>query len=607
MNRRLPRQDRQRLSPSQRPLGYRRAAWIAFFSLGLQVVASGIVPLVIAQNPPPAAPESAGPEFKSASEKEQLEMLRRLLGVEAPAPQPAPAPEPAKAETPPPEPTPAVQVETPPAPAPEPTPEVKTKAPAKPAPAPKAKPAPKPKPKPVVKPKPTPKPAAKPKVEPKAKPAPEPELEEAAEPTPTPQQEPAEAAEATPPAVDATAVSSTDLPPVGTIIDSKNAERWSDLLTPSVRWSIGRGTRLEVAPTVPIAMEPMRAEATERYHAQVQLSKDKKSMVNHVAGLPFPGVTDSDPDAAIKLMFNFEQRLVIDDVDGRNFGCVTGEIDVNEGLRPERNYRMEHFRRLFHTGRLINDPKPVWKTPENIRYRESLGPLGEPFDLKGAGFSYNRYLDPARQDDSWLYFPQQRRVRRLSTAQRSEGVFGQDVDLDSYAGFAGNPAWFDWQLLGKKTLLMPLHAKNQPVKWGAKPADFMFEDIWEPREVYIIAARSLLPGYNFSLRIIYVDAQSFLIPITEVYDHSGQLWRAYVQQTKVGRKPMPYAKEAVYDFDVFFVQAVIVFDLQQEHATFCEWPAPDAPTEEVWYYWQGDDGGSQPEDFDVAAFIPTGR
>jgi len=354
-------------------------------------------------------------------------------------------------------------------------------------------------------------------------------------------------------------------------------------------------------------MEPARAEATERYHSQVTLTKDKKGMLNHVAGIPFPGVTESDPDAAIKLMFNFEQRIVLDDVDGRNFACVTGPIDVVRGVMPERNYRVGHFTRLFYTGRLLVDPKPVWKTPENLRYRERLGLLSEPFDLKGAGFTYNRYLDPSRQDDSWLYLPQSKRVRRLSTAQRSEGVFGQDVDLDSYAGFAGNPAWFDWQLLGKKTLLLPLRAKHQPVKWGDKPADFLFDDVWEPRETYIIAARSLLPGYNFSLRVIYVDAESFIIPITEVYDHNGQLWRAYIQQTKTdSNKAMPYAKDAVYDFNTFFVAAVTVFDLQQQHATACEFPAPDAPTEETWYYWRGEEN-VRPEDFDAAGFIQAGR
>src|SRR5262249_21204255 len=153
-------------------------------------------------------------------------------------------------------------------------------------------------------------------------------------------------------------------------------------------------------------------------------------------------------------------------------------------------------------GRLYVEPKPELPNPEGVRYREMLGPLLEPFDLKGAGFTYMRYLDPNKQDDSWLYFPQLKRVRRLSTAQRSEGIFGQDVDLDSYGGFAGNPAWTSWTYLGKKTILVSMHAEGAPSGFEAKPADFFPKDVWEPREVHVILGISKLGGYNFGRRII---------------------------------------------------------------------------------------------------------
>ncbi len=157
-------------------------------------------------------------------------------------------------------------------------------------------------------------------------------------------------------------------------------------------------------------------------------------------------------------------------------------------------------------------------------------------------------------------------------------------------------------------MLAPFHAKNQPIKWADKPADFIFDDYWEPRETYVLAARSLIPGYNFSLRIIYVDAQSLLVPYTEVYDHDGQLWRAYVHQWKAGLdRAMPYNKEAVYDVKTNFIGALTVYDMQQEHATLCEFPASDAVNGEMWYYWRGEDGGSVPDDFDVAHFIQAGR
>lgn len=154
-----------------------------------------------------------------------------------------------------------------------------------------------------------------------------------------------------------------------------------------------------------------------------------------------------------------------------------------------------------------------------------------------------------------------------------------------------------------------MHARNEPTKWSDKPADFMFDDVWEARDTYIIAARSLLPGYNFSLRVIYVDAQSYWIPTTEVYDHAGQLWRAYVQLLKASTHPMDKNTESVYPFETVWVKGLSVFDMQQGHSTFCNFPDFETePSNQVWWYWQGDGPyGSQPEDFDVAAMILGGR
>jgi hypothetical protein len=124
----------------------------------------------------------------------------------------------------------------------------------------------------------------------------------------------------------------------------------------------------------------------------------------------------------------------------------------------------------------------------------------------------------------------------------------------------------------------------------------------------MIAARSRVPGYNFSLRIIYADAQSLLIPYTEVYDKGGALWRAYVQQWKGGvDRSMPYTPSPRYRSPTAVVAGLSVFDMQQSHATLCEIPAVDAPREEAWHLYEAANGGSVPEDFDLAAFITAGR
>src|SRR5207253_720682 len=110
----------------------------------------------------------------------------------------------------------------------------------------------------------------------------------------------------------------------------------------------------------------------------------------------------------------------------------------------------------------------------------------EPFDVKGVGFVSSRYLDAAKQDDAWLYLPALRRVRRLSTAQRSDALFGQDTDVDSYGGYAGHIAWMDWRYLGERDLLAVAHGRHFPVQWNDK-VDVQLEH----------ATKASLPSHRF--------------------------------------------------------------------------------------------------------------
>lgn len=396
-------------------------------------------------------------------------------------------------------------------------------------------------------------------------------------------------------------------PPPGTIITQETAAPFVHLLGPSIRWALTRGARIEVVAPREIPLEPERLLATQKYHAQVRLSEDKNSVEHYVAGLPFPFVDENEPDAAIKLMFNYDNRIVVDDLDVRNFECDTGALSPEHPMRVERHFILGHFRRLYYVSRLYHEPKPTWETPDEIRYREMLHPIREPFDLKGVGFTYNRFLDPYRQDDSWLYFPLLKRVRRLSSAQRSDALFGQDADIDSYGGYAGNPAWMDWRLLGTKTILAAMHTRNFPAKWNTGAADFFFDDTWEPREVYIIEGRSRLPGYAYSRRVVYLDRQSFVIPYTEMYDHDGNLWKAWVNQWKIGERPFPEAKRAVYDYQQQFIPGLVVFDMQLEHATRCSLPSPAFSGEEGWYFNFGDAEGSSEDVFLISSIIASGR
>jgi hypothetical protein len=69
-----------------------------------------------------------------------------------------------------------------------------------------------------------------------------------------------------------------------------------------------------------------------------------------VAGLPFPNLDPSDPQFALKIMWNYSYNfLTTDDVDSRNFDAETGSIADNGPMTVERHFLLDHFRRLFST------------------------------------------------------------------------------------------------------------------------------------------------------------------------------------------------------------------------------------------------------------------
>ena len=397
----------------------------------------------------------------------------------------------------------------------------------------------------------------------------------------------------------------------GDVVTAANVEKIDELVSPGIKWMVRRGMKMKIGEYKPVTLPPPYMQATEKYSAQVKLSDDKKKVENWVAGQPFPKIDPNDPDVARKIMYNYEARwFETDDVDLRNFDADTGGIGKNgESMSVEKHFIIDHFKRLYFIGRLFVDPKPeLTPNKDEVRYKESLHPIIEPFDLKGTGFTYYRYLDPAKHDDSWLYLPQLRRVRRLSSAQRSDALFGQDTDVDSYGGYAGNIAWMDWKFLGEKESLGVIHAENFPVKWGEKSGDFVFEDVWEKRKVYIVEAVSQLPQYAYGKRVIFVDKEGWFIPNSDIYDKAGQLWKIWINDFKVAKQPYAGAPvDGQYPFDMLWTPSIIMADIQLDHATRAALPSQRFEREVGWRMNKGEASDTVEDFFSVAALIQAGR
>jgi hypothetical protein len=395
----------------------------------------------------------------------------------------------------------------------------------------------------------------------------------------------------------------------GDVIDKSSADKVKDLVSPGLFWCVQHGLPMKVIAGKPLTWPPAYKEATEKYSSQVKLSEDGLSLEGYVAGAPFPRIDVQDPRVALKLVWNYNYKSINnDDFDLRNFDADTGTMSEDRALAIERHFLIDHFRRLWYVNRLYVDPKPSVKpNKEGVAYKETLHPMIEPFDLKGVGFTYYRYLDPARQDDSWLYLPSLRRVRRLSTAQRSDALFGQDTDVDSYYGYSGQPAWMEWKYLGEKEILAVRHAEHFPVKWADPPADWAFEEVWEKIPAYVVEGVSKLPQYAYSKRILYIDKQNFAVPYSDMYDKAGQLWKIWINNVKFDTTPFAGAVRAVYPYEVAFAPSILMVDMQLNHATKASLPSNRFPGEEGWYYNMGAKEGTTDEMFTIAELIGSGH
>jgi Protein of unknown function (DUF1329) len=407
------------------------------------------------------------------------------------------------------------------------------------------------------------------------------------------------------------AIAPADVQP-GDVITKANQDKIKGLVSDGVQWCVNRGMEMKIVPTKKIPLPKLYQEATEKYSAQVKLKEDQ-TLDGYVAGRPFPQVDVTDPAAATKLMYNFERtHYFTDDLALHLFDADTGQLQVdsdgNQRYNVERHFVLDWLRALQFTGRLHIDPKPEIEPNKDGAFRKAgLYPVLEPFDLKGIGGLNYRYLDPLRQDDLWLYLPSLRRVRRLSSAQRSEALFGQDIDVDSYGGYAGQIPWFTWKFLEKKPMLASLHGENMPPVPCKADGGMTFCEAWEKRDdVLIVEGIPKADAYAFSKRVIYIDHESFFIVYTDLYDRGGELWKTVMQSIRTSTKPNPKVAFE-YPEERMFIYAFTVVDMQLEHGTRVAIPGMAFQDEPGWYVDVGPKYGGEESWFTIAALISAGH
>lgn len=295
------------------------------------------------------------------------------------------------------------------------------------------------------------------------------------------------------------------------------------------------GMKLEIGPAfADYAPAPVYQQATERFRGQPKLGPDG-SLENFTAGQPFP-MADidcaGDPDAGSKIMWDFHYRWSpISGVSSFYYSYWDrgeelplyyegsgGGVQLSRRSEPEL---------LAQGGDLFRG--------EN-RKTASGAEVTAPFDARGIMLLTYRYkesdLPPAkaRNDDTWVYVPTLRRVRRISTAQRTDAISGTDFTLDDLFSFNGIVPQYDWKCVGKQDVLAPANTKvkGYPYVKGQNfgPYGLSFaSDRWELRHAVIVRMVPKNADHPYSRKDIYLDVQNLQPLYSMAYDQKDELWK----------------------------------------------------------------------------------
>jgi hypothetical protein len=402
----------------------------------------------------------------------------------------------------------------------------------------------------------------------------------------------------------------------GDLITKDDAGKAADLLSPGNLILVQRGMQIHVVPTEKLEWPPPYRTATEKYQSQVGLSSDGE-ITNYVAGQPFPLVDPNDAQAALKVMWNFSFRpLYSDDADLRY--AQIASYAANSTGSPVSYFTVGHFAFYNNIGRIEVPPVPTDPDAKasGVRYRFAYYPLLEPSLLRGYGMIRYRHIDPSIDDNTWVFNPQTRRLRRQSPEILSDALaalpgfsgFGggtgataavTTIDPDSYFGFAAKVEDFSYRFLGEKSMLACVHAKNSPeTPCATDGGHSICPEDWEIRRLYAIEA-DVKPGHDLSIprRILYIDSEGWFITASDQYDRNGKLWKTIATFNTYRDRPVPDAKVAIYPYKRMFQLGLVDEDVQQGASSVIYMPGREAQERECWYIDMGvvDNGFFRPE------------
>ena len=289
-------------------------------------------------------------------------------------------------------------------------------------------------------------------------------------------------------------------------------------------------------------------------------------------GYPFPQIDPKDSQAATKVMYNFTYTLMQPD-DADRFS----NLHWSTPTALEKYVDFQGQVRFY--GSRFSGPTP---NPDAVLRKLIIAGVA-PYTVVGVVTLEWTYLDPKQWNSIWAFIPALKRVRRLTAANASDGLFGSDLSHDDPYLFSGKVQYFTWKLVGMQDALVPYTFPNpkllRPTGRGyllENPKDLLLMGwatpgwnghAWWPanysfvsRPVWVVEATAKDQQYSYTRQILWIDRELYTGYYKETYDKEGQLWRVILNSVSVGRTEQG-------DFSVAQPDLTLSVDEKRNHAT----------------------------------------
>ncbi len=303
------------------------------------------------------------------------------------------------------------------------------------------------------------------------------------------------------------------------------------------RFFFYEGMRMEIGPLHrDYSPAPEYLAATKRFNGQAKVGPES-SLQNYVAGMPFDPATincGGDPEAGQKIMWNFSTQW---EGSGAQVSFFYSYWDRGERMP------------LFYEGtsravKLANRVEAEYLDgkyngdvfPNEKRLHAFGAEVAAPFDSRGTlvlSYRYKSSMNPPgeiKNDDMWVYVPNLRRVRRISTAQRTDAISGTDFTFDDMNSFGGLVPEYQWKCLGEKDILAPVNTTklgypvNPDMDFGPYGLSFA-SDRWEVRRVFGVRFYPNREDHPYDHKDIFIDKQTSKSLYSFAYDRKNELWK----------------------------------------------------------------------------------